>query len=236
VSDAARSLVVVHEDNHLLVIDKPAGLATVPDSSGDESALDLGKAWIRERHAKPGAVFLGVVHRLDRPVSGLVVFARTSKAASRLAGAMKGAAFAKTYLGVVEGGSFEDAGEVRHHLVKDERANRVRWHARATTGSKEAWTRYRVLERRGERALLLLEPVTGRSHQLRAACASLGGPLLGDLKYGAREPLRDASIALHAARLAFPHPTRDETVDLVAAPAREPFHAFRGVAMAALGR
>ena len=204
---AAPELVVLHADNHLLVVNKPAGIPTGPDESGDPSLLDLGKDWIRATAAKPGAVFLGVVHRLDRPVSGVVVFSRTSKGAERLAAQLRARAISKRYLGIVEGEPRDNTGELRQWLIKDERRNVVQVVPESRADAREALTRWRVLTGRGGRTLLALEPSTGRSHQLRVAVSSLGCPLLGDLKYGARAALPDRSIALHAQRLELEHPT-----------------------------
>ncbi len=203
-------------DNHVLALAKPAGMPSVPDASEDLSALDWGREWVRREYAKPGEVFLGVVHRLDRPVSGVLTFGRTSKGAARLTAALVERRAAKTYLGVVEGDPGE-GGELQQHLLKDRGANRVAVVPPGREGSKEARTRWRRLDVRGGRALLQLEPLTGRSHQLRVACASLGTPLLGDLKYGAAAPLEDRSIALHAARLRVPHPTRPGPLEVEAA-------------------
>lgn len=204
---AAPELVVLHADNHLLVVAKPAGLATVPDESREGSLLELAKEWVRREHDKPGEVFLGVVHRLDRPVSGVVVFARTSKGAERLAAQMRARTITKRYLGIVEGEPRDSTGELRQWLVKDERRNVVQAVPESREDAREALTRWRVLAARGGRTLLALEPSTGRSHQLRVAVSSLGCPLLGDLKYGARAALPDRSIALHALRLELEHPT-----------------------------
>jgi len=207
-------LAVLHCDNHVLVVAKPAGIPAVPDASGDESLLDMAKEWVRVEFAKPGDVFLGVVHRLDRPVSGVMAFARTSKGASRLSEQFRARAAHKTYWGVGLGEPRTESGTLLQWLVKDERANRVRVEANATaaatTGAKQAITRWSVLERRGGRTLYELSPETGRPHQLRVAAASLGTPLAGDVKYGAREPLEDHSIALHAVALELDHPTRGE--------------------------
>lgn len=204
------ALAILHADNHLLVVVKPAGNPTVPDESGDPSLLELAKEWIRASAHKPGAVFLGVVHRLDRPVSGVVVFARTSKAAERLGEQLRARTLEKLYLGVAEGLPRGRSGELRQWLLKDERANRVEVVDPGRRGAREALTRWRLRGVLGAHALLELEPLTGRSHQLRVAAATLGCPLLGDLKYGAREPLPDRSIALHALRLVLEHPTRRE--------------------------
>lgn len=204
------TLRVLFEDNHLLALDKPAGTPSVPDDSGDASLLDEAKAWLKEKHAKPGAVFLGVVHRLDRPVSGVQLFARTSKAASRLSEAWRGGAARKEYLGWSEARSpraeAERGGELEQWLLKDEARNVVRVVRAEASGAKRAITRWRILRADAAGTLLALEPQTGRPHQLRAACASLGLPLAGDLKYGAARPLPDARIGLHAARLTVPHP------------------------------
>lgn len=209
-------LSVLYADNHLLAVAKPAGLPCVPDASGDESLLDRARAWVKREKAKPGAVYLGVVHRLDRPVSGVVVFARTSKAAARLSAAFKSRDVEKVYWGVSAEEPVAAEGMVEHWLVKDAQRNVVRAVATERPGALFARTRYRVLAREGagraRRVLVELRPETGRPHQLRVALASLGCPLLGDLKYGARAPLPDKSIALHARELELPHPTRGEKI------------------------
>ncbi len=219
------TLDVLRHDNHLLFVGKPAGLPIVPDESGDESLLDRAREWVRVTFAKPGAVYLGVVHRLDRPVSGVVLFARTSKAAARLSEAFRGRDVEKTYLGRTVGAPRGDEGTLEQWLVKDERTRRVHVARDADEpGAKRAVTHWRVLRRlEGGDALLELRPETGRAHQLRVACATLGTPLAGDLKYGAPSPLADASVALHAARLVVPHPTRDERVAVDLPPPSRPW-------------
>ena len=207
------ALDVLYVDNHLLVVAKPAGVPVVPDDSRDVSLLESAKAWIAREYDKPGRVFLGVVHRLDRPVSGVVCFARTSKAASRLTDAFRTRAVEKSYWGVSATAPREDGGRLVQWLVKDRERNRVRAVEARTAerlGAKQAVTTWSVAGRDAAHVLLALEPETGRSHQLRVAAASLGAPLLGDLKYGAARPLPDKSVALHAHRLVVPHPTRRE--------------------------
>lgn len=207
------ALRVLFADNHLLVVDKPAGLPVVPDASADASLLELAKEWVRQDKQKPGEVFLGVVHRLDRPVSGVVVFARTSKAASRLSEAFREHAVTKTYWGLGVGRARLERGVLEQWLLKDREHNRVR--VVEPERGKRAVTRFEVRAFDAGVSWFEFEPVTGRSHQLRFAAAWLGTPLLGDLKYGAARPLSDKSIGLHARRLAFEHPVRREPVDFI---------------------
>jgi 23S rRNA pseudouridine1911/1915/1917 synthase len=210
------SIEILYEDNHVLGIFKPAGLLTQGDRTGDPTALELAKRYLKERYAKPGAVFLGAVHRLDRPVSGVMVFARTSKAASRLSRSFHDRDVEKVYLAVVWGEMGEETGELRGHL---ERAHmRARLVAAATTRSKAATLAFRVLARGGGISVLEVTPRTGRHHQIRLQLSAAGHPIVGDMKYKAPEPLADRSIALHAARLRFPHPVREEIVTLTAPP------------------
>lgn len=211
---------VLLTDNHLLALAKPAGMPCVPDESGDPALFDWAKAWIKREKAKPGAVFLGIVHRLDRPVSGIVVFARTSKGAARLSEAFRSRAVEKLYWGVSASAPHGTEGVLEQWLLKDEARNVVRAVAGERPGAQLARTRWRVLARAAEDARVLLEfrPETGRPHQLRVCAATLGAVLLGDLKYGARAPLADQSIALHARALEFPHPTRKERVRLACEP------------------
>ncbi|MBL8859162.1 MAG: RluA family pseudouridine synthase [Planctomycetes bacterium] len=206
----ARALEVLFVDNHLLVVAKPAGVAAVPDDSGDESLYDTAKEWVRREFEKPGDAFLGIVHRLDRPVSGVMVFARTTKGASRLSEQFRSRLAHKSYWGVGEGNVLAEAGALSQWLEKDERTNRVRVLDHPGRQAKQAITRWRVIERRPGRTLFEFTPETGRPHQLRVAAATLGTPLLGDLKYGASAPLADKSIALHAFALELAHPTRAE--------------------------
>lgn len=220
------TLNVLHVDNHVLVVEKPACLPCVPDDSGDESLLDRAREWVRVEFDKPGNVFLGVVHRLDRPVSGVVLFARTSKAAARLTSQFREHQTGKHYLGVVQGEPGADEGELVQWLEKLPNKNFVVRHEEPRAGAKEARTEWRVMSRDAGQALLRLTPHTGRSHQLRVACASLGTPLLGDLKYGAPEALADRSIALHAERLEFEHPTRSERLAFQCAPPDAPWWAL----------
>lgn len=203
---------VLYEDNHLLGLYKPAGLLVQGDRSGDPSLLDLGKRWLKERYDKPGNVFLGLVHRLDRPVAGVVLFARTSKAAARLSARFRDRAVDKEYLAVVHGEAAAADGELTHHLVRDGGSSRVTTSGAA--GAKVARLRLRCLARGSGRSLVAVSLLTGRRHQIRVQLAAIGHPILGDLRYGAPAPLPNRQIALLAHRLAVAHPTRQTTVSL----------------------
>ena len=223
---------IIYEDNHVLGVVKPAGMLAQGDRTGDVSALELARRYIKETNAKPGNVFIGLVHRLDRPVSGVMVLARTSKAASRLSQSFHDRVAEKRYLCVVSGIVAKDEGELAAHIERAHTRSRVA--DRATARSKAAVLSYRVLgrcegadapgvhprQRRDDPSMTLLEvlPRTGRHHQIRLQLSAAGHPIRGDLKYGAVTPLPDRSIALHAMRLRVPHPVRDELIDLSAPP------------------
>jgi 23S rRNA pseudouridine1911/1915/1917 synthase len=200
-------LVVLLEDNHLLAVAKPAGLLVQGDRSGHETLLDLARAYLKDRYAKPGNVYLGLVHRLDRPVSGVVLLARTSKAASRLSRQFREKTVAKRYLAVTESGPAAPEGELVAHLAGQGDARGV---TRAATapfpGSRPASLRYRVRGRQPDRSLLEVELITGRRHQIRAQLALAGWPIRGDVKYGAARQADLAGIALHGWRLTVAHP------------------------------
>jgi 23S rRNA pseudouridine1911/1915/1917 synthase len=208
---------ILHEDNHCLIVDKPAGWLSQGDSSGDPSLVDWARDDLKRRYHKPGNVYIGLVHRLDRPVSGVILLAKTSKAASRLSEAFREGTVEKIYRAIVEGDARRLApeGVLADVLSKDERDNLV--HVVDHDGA-EARTHYRTLDARRDWSLMELRPLTGRGHQLRVQLAHQGFPIWGDSKYGARKRLiaRDGHlrIALHASRLTFPHPTRAERLTI----------------------
>lgn len=210
------SIEIIYEDNHLLGVLKPAGLLVQGDHTGDPTALDLAKAYIKEKHAKPGNVFLGPVHRVDRPVSGVVVFARTSKAASRLAKAFHDRRVGKFYLCVIIGEMPGIEDTIEGHIARDHKRSRLV--LPGARGAKLARLKYRVVECSGDFSLVEVDLQTGRHHQIRVQLAGEGTPVVGDVKYGAPEPMPDRSIALHAQRLELPHPVRDDIVIVEAPP------------------
>ncbi|GAB5535164.1 MAG: RluA family pseudouridine synthase [Rubricoccaceae bacterium] len=215
---------VLYLDNHLLVVDKPAGMLSQEDRTGDLDVVTWAKAEIKQRFDKPGNVFIGLVHRLDRPVSGVMVLARTSKAAGRLSDQFRRRAIDKRYLAVVEG-SLQGGGEAVDWLVKG-KGGTVRRVPPNTDGAKEARLRWRPLAdadlrfaSTAQHTLVEVELMTGRAHQIRVQLSGMGTPIVGDLRYGASGPLGDGrGIALHAVRLTLDHPTRKEPMTWVSAP------------------
>lgn len=207
---------VIYEDNHLLAINKPAGWLVQGDRTGDTTLTDWGKAYLKEKYAKPGAVFLHPAHRLDRPVSGAVLFARTDKALSRLTTMFRDRQVTKIYLALVLKEPSKSSGELRHFLLKDEKKNIVKAFSHPVRDAKESTTRYESAGKVGQYWLLRVFPLTGRPHQIRVQLAAMGCPIAGDLKYGAPAALPDASIGLHSWRMEFVHPVRLEQVALQA--------------------
>ncbi|MGD9156337.1 MAG: RNA pseudouridine synthase [Bacillota bacterium] len=212
---------ILYEDNHLLVVVKPVNVPVQSDSSGDLDLLTLVKADLKERHHKPGQVFVGLVHRLDRPVGGVMVFAKTSKAAARLAQQIRVRDFKKLYYAVVRGAPAVSSGRLTHYLRKDPQNNIVKIVAETVSGAKEAVLDYQVLESAAGLSLVRIDLQTGRSHQIRVQMATVGCPLYGDQKYGAKVSRPGEQIALWAAEIEFKHPTRAERLRFAADPPRE---------------
>ena len=214
---------ILYEDNHLLVALKPANLPVNLDESNDDDLLSLLKAYLKEKYAKPGNVYLGLVHRLDRPVGGVMVFARTSKAASRLARSLQQGKFAKSYLAVVCGQA-ADSEELRDYLIKDAKTNTSR--ITDEKSGKLAILSYRTLQRKDGLSLVQIRLQTGRSHQIRVQMSHRSLPLWGDQRYNpTAHP--GQQIALFANSLSFPHPVSGEIMTFTAWPeAREPWNRF----------
>lgn len=202
-------------DNHLMVLAKPAGMLAQSDQTGDGDLLTYGKQFLKHYYAKPGKVYLGLVHRLDRPASGLMVFARTSKAAARLASQFKAHTITKYYLAQVEG-ELQGRGQFSDHLHKE--AGRVRVVRATHPRGKQAELHWRAVAHGNGRTLLDIQLVTGRSHQIRVQFASRGHPLLGDLRYGASQVFDGQNLALHSYCLGLEHPTKKEPLQWTLAP------------------
>jgi 23S rRNA pseudouridine1911/1915/1917 synthase len=202
------NFVVLYEDNHLLIVNKSPGIPSQGDSSGDLSLIELCKNYLKEKYKKPGAVFLGLVHRLDRPVGGVVVLARTSKALTRMTALFRNKETQKIYWAIVKAKPNPPEGTLRHWLLKDEKKNRTTAFKKETPAAQYAELDYRVIASEEGLWLVEVKPLTGRPHQIRVQLASIGCPIKGDIKYGDDEPNEDASICLHARQLSFQHPVQ----------------------------
>ena len=206
---------IIFEDNHIIIVQKPAGMPTQGDESGDTSLFELVQQYIKKKYNKPGDVYLGLVHRVDRPVSGLVMFARTSKAASRLSEMFRERTIEKTYLAIVDTQPLILEDTITNYIWKDKEANKAYCYNKEKSGSKKAVLDYKQVQAVGGNFLLEVKPHTGRSHQIRAQLASIGCPIIGDNKYGSSITLEDRSVCLLARRLKFIHPVKKTPLEVV---------------------
>lgn len=203
---------VVYEDNHIIIVDKCSGEIVQGDKTGDKPLSETVKEYIKEKYNKPGNVFLGVVHRLDRPVSGLVVFAKTSKALSRLNDMFRTGDVHKTYWAVVKCRDIAPEGTLTDWLTRNERQNKSYAHEREVPGAKKAVLKYKVRAVADNYMLIEVMLLTGRHHQIRCQLSHMGCPIKGDLKYGAPRSNPDGSISLLSRRVEFVHPVSKETI------------------------
>ena len=213
-------LKILHEDNHIIVVLKPQGIPSCGDESGDGNMLDAVKEYIRTAYGKPGNVYVGLVHRLDRPTGGVMVFAKTSKAAARLSEQMRSGDFEKKYLAVLSAVPKEPQGKLVNYLKKNAVNNMVYLCPPTTEGAKMASLEYRVAEEKGGCALAEIKLHTGRSHQIRVQMAGIGCPVFGDMRYGG-ERAKKGNLALWAHYLAFTHPVTKERLRFMAEPPEE---------------
>ena len=209
-------MTVVYEDNHIIIVNKTASEIVQGDKTGDVPLSETVKQYIKETYAKPGNVFLGVAHRLDRPVSGLVVFAKTSKALARLNDMFRGGEVKKTYWAIVKQCPPAEEGELVHYLVRNEKQNKSYAYDREVKGAKKAVLHYRLIGRSDNYYLLEVDLKTGRHHQIRCQLAKIGCPIKGDLKYGFPRSNPDGSICLHARTVSFIHPVSKKPVEVTA--------------------
>ena len=207
---------IIYEDNHMMVINKKAGQLVQGDKTGDLSLLELIKDFIKKRDDKPGNVFLGLVHRIDRPTSGLVIYAKTSKALSRLTQMVKNREVTKTYWAIVAKEMIPKSQRLVHYLQKNEKTNKATVFVKQTEGAKESILTYNVIKTLDNYQLLEIDLETGRHHQIRAQLSKTGVPIKGDLKYGAPRSNPDGGISLHARKLQFIHPVTKEDIEIIA--------------------
>ncbi|NBD27830.1 RluA family pseudouridine synthase [Paenibacillus glycinis] len=220
-------LPVLYEDNHLLAVVKPPGMLSQADETGEPDMVTLLKEDLKMRYDKPGNVYVGLVHRLDRPVGGAMLFAKTSKAASRLSESVRSRSFDKLYLAVAHGAPAALSGRLKHYLRKDAARNVVTVHDKPVPDAKEAILDYTVIARKGPYALIAVRLLTGRSHQIRAQLAAVGCPLVYDRKYGAPPVQGEQDIALWSTSVGVAHPVSKEWLTIVAQPpAAEPWTRF----------
>jgi 23S rRNA pseudouridine1911/1915/1917 synthase len=199
-------LKILYEDNHIIAVNKTQHDLVQKDVTGDEALDDMVRAYIKEKYNKPGDVFLGVVHRLDRPVTGVVLFARTSKALTRLSGMFRDGAMKKTYWAIVKNRPPLQSDRLTHFMVKNDKQNKSYCYEHEKPGSKKAVLSYKILKESDHYCLLEIHLETGRHHQIRSQLAQIGSPIKGDLKYGFPRSNPDGGISLHARQIQFVHP------------------------------
>ncbi|SDS32959.1 ribosomal large subunit pseudouridine synthase D [Polaribacter sp. KT25b] len=215
------NLQILFEDNHIIIVNKRSGDITQGDRTGDKPLSDVVKEYIKEKYNKPGDVFLGVVHRLDRPTSGVIIFARTSKSLERLNKMLRDKNISKTYWAVVKDHPKKEKDTLINYLKKNPKNNKSSVYPKEITDSKKAILHYKIIKKLDNYSLLEIDLETGRHHQIRAQLSSIGFPIKGDLKYGFNRSNKDGSIHLHARKIQFTHPVSKEQISVIAPTPKE---------------
>jgi len=210
------NLQVLYEDNHIIVVNKRVGDIVQGDKTGDKPLSEIVKEYIKDKYNKPGEVFLGVVHRLDRPTTGIVMFARTSKALTRLNEIFKNRETQKTYWALVKNKPSLTEATLTHYLTRNEKSNTSKAHAKEISGSKKALLTYKIIKNLTNYTALEIDLHTGRHHQIRCQLSAIGSPIKGDLKYGADRSNPDGGICLHARKLSLTHPVTKNILEIIA--------------------
>lgn len=216
------NLQVLHEDNHIIVVNKRAGDIVQGDKTGDKPLSDVVKEYIKDKYNKPGNVFLGTVHRLDRPTSGIVIYARTSKALERLNKMLRDKTIKKTYWAIVQQQPKKATDTLTNYLKKNPKNNKSTAYTKEVNGSKKATLHYKILKKLDNYSLLEIDLETGRHHQIRVQLSNIGSIIKGDLKYGAKRSNKDGSIHLHARKIQFTHPVSKELIKITAPTPSDP--------------
>lgn len=209
-------MTVLYEDNHIIIVNKTVAEIVQGDKTGDKPLSEIVKEYLKEKYNKPGNVFLGVTHRLDRPTSGIVIFARTSKALPRLNEMFKNKEISKTYWAIIKNAPKQAEGTLKHYLVRNEKQNKSYAYDIEKPNSKLAILHYKLIARSDKYNLLEIDLETGRHHQIRCQLAKIGCPIKGDLKYGAERSNPDGGISLHARKISFVHPVSKELIEVTA--------------------
>lgn len=217
-----QNLQVLYEDNHVIIVNKRPGDIVQGDKTGDAPLSEVVKEYIKHKYNKPGNVYLGVVHRLDRPTSGIVLFSKTSKALPRLNKLFKEKDAKKTYWAIVKNMPPKEKDILVHYLKRNPKQNKSYAHLKEVPESKRAILDYRIIKQLDNYYLLEIDLQTGRHHQIRSQFSAIGSPIKGDLKYGFDRSNKDASIHLHARKLAFTHPVSKEEIEVIASPPEDP--------------
>jgi 23S rRNA pseudouridine1911/1915/1917 synthase len=210
------NLEVLFEDNHIIIVNKKAGDITQGDKTGDKPLSDVVKEYVKDKYNKPGNVYIGTVHRLDRPTSGIIIFARTSKALERLNKMLRNKTIHKTYWAIVKKNPKKEKDTLVNFLKKDPKKNKSFVHKKEIEGSKKAILHYKIIKKLNHYFLLEIDLETGRHHQIRTQLSFIGSPIKGDLKYGFDRSNKDGSISLHARKIDFVHPVSKENISLIA--------------------
>ncbi len=209
-------MTVLYEDNHIIIVNKTVSEIVQGDKTGDKPLSEIVKEYLKDKYNKPGNVFCGVTHRLDRPTSGIVVFSKTSKALPRLNDMFKNKEISKTYWAVVKNAPKQPEGTLKHYLVRNEKQNKSYAYDMEKPNSKQAILHYKLIARSDKYSLLEIDLETGRHHQIRCQLAKIGSPIKGDLKYGAERSNPDGGISLHARKISFIHPVSKELIEVTA--------------------
>ncbi len=213
---------VIFEDNHLIAINKRPGEISQGDKTNDIPLVESIKDYLKNKYNKPGNVYAGLIHRIDRPVSGVLIFAKTSKAGERMSQIIRDRQFKKTYWAIVKNKPLQETAMLKHYLLKNEKMNKSFAYAEKKGDSKEAILQYNLIAASERYFLLEVDPQTGRHHQIRAQLAAIGCPIKGDLKYGFDRSNKDGSVSLHARKLEFIHPIKNEPIIITADPPEDP--------------
>ncbi len=207
---------VLFEDNHIIIVNKKSGEIVQGDKTGDKTLADSVKNYIKKKYNKPGNVYLGTTHRLDRPVSGAIIFAKTSKALTRLNEMFQKKEIKKTYWALCVNPPMQPTGNLKHYLLKNSKNNKTAAHKSEVKNSKFSELNYKFLKNMGNNYLVEVDPLTGRPHQIRVQLSSMNCIIKGDLKYGAMLPNKDKSICLHSRKVSFTHPVSKEQISVIA--------------------